>query len=459
MMKTILRLLLLLIFSFQGYVCIAQSYAATPRSVPINDNCGGFYEFLPASYNESANASAKYPLLIDITGSGGEGDGSLQSLSRLLNFDAAYFIQRGSFPDTFYANGNAYSFVVISPQFSSRGSGADVKAVIDYIIDRYRIDESRIYLAGYSNGGQPAWSFPAMGADNAERIAALVPVAAVNTNTNHDGVHYFVESKLPVWALHSTEDRGDDTNVANSVAFVNAINDLNPAIPAELTLLTGTHRETMSNVFDPDKRYTVGNQNLNIYEWMLQYQRVSSTLPVSLLSFNAAVVNASTVRLNWTTTAEFNNSFFTVEKSTDADFFSEVGKIPSKGNSSSGLTYNWLDMNPVEGINYYRLSQTDQDGKKVYFNIVSVTITNAEASIKAYPTIIGNEPLKIQVNDLNSDKIDITVVDTNGRMIYKNSFINQTSFFIPSSSLNTGLNVVNIQTNNITRKIRVLKNL
>lgn len=456
-MKAIVHATLYLFFIFSSYTAVAQSYQGVPRSQRINVKCGGFYEFLPASYSDPANAAAKYPLLIDITGTGGEGDGSLQSLEKLLNYDATYFISNGAFPDTFYANNNAYSFIVISPQFSSRGNGADVEAVIDHVMARYRIDDTRIYLAGYSNGGEPAWSYPAMGTESATRIAALVPVAAVNTNSNHTGANFFVESKLPVWALHSTEDSGDETSVDNSIDFVNAINGLNPHIPAELTLLTGTHRETMTNVFDPAKKYTVGNKMLNIYEWMLQYHRISSALPVSLVSFKAAVLDSRLVQLEWVTAAEHNNSFFTIEKSRDATSFTTLTSVSSQGNSTTEVSYTWQDTQPFEGVNYYRLSQTDTDGTTVFFHIVSVTVDDNGTIIRAYPTIVNTEAVKIEVSETINESIDIRIVDTNGRLLYKNSGRNQGTYHIPSSLLSKGLNVINIQANNINRKIKVLK--
>jgi poly(3-hydroxybutyrate) depolymerase len=457
-MKTFSHVLLLLMFTCPWFIAMAQSYHAAPQPVRINPNCGGYYEFLPVSYSDPANAGAKYPLLIDITGSGGEGDGSAESLSKLLNFDAAYFINADRFPDTFYADNNAYSFIVISPQFSSRGNGNDVKAVIDFITARYRIDESRMYVAGYSNGGEPAWSYPAMGAESAGRIAALVPVAAVNTNADHTGANFFVEEHLPVWALHSTEDQGDETSVENSIAFVNAINNLSPSIPAELTLLTGTHRQTMMNVFDPEKKYSLGNKNLNIYEWMLQYQRVSSTLPVALVSFSAAAFDNGIVELTWTTGFEFNNSFFTIEKSGDGNVFAKVANVSSKPGAGSNVNYLWRDSEPFNGVNYYRLSQTDRDGKTAFFNIVSVRVTGAETVIRAYPTILNGGPLKIQVSNLDADKVNIRIIDMSGRLMYKKRGIDQTSFFIPSSSLTTGLNIVEISTSSMSRIIKVLKN-
>jgi len=42
--------------------------------------------------------------------------------------------------------------------------------------------------------------------------------------------------------------------------------------------------------------------------------------------------------------------------------------------------------------------------------------------------------------------------------VYKNSVINQTELLIPSSFLSPGLNIVEINTDTISTKVKVLKN-
>ena len=109
-------------------------------------------------------------------------------------------------------------------------------------------------------------------------------------------------------------------------------------------------------------------------------------LPIALLSFNA-IPNGEIVDVNWETVTEINNNYFTVERSEDGQTFTELTTVPSKGNhgnSTSPLAYQVKDTEPINGISYYRLKQTDYNGNYKYFNIVDVSFEGS-TNIKIYP--------------------------------------------------------------------------
>lgn len=437
------------------YTATSQTYTSTPQTKKINEKCGGYYEFLPASYSEVQNASKSFPLIIDVTGTGGQGNGSATHLSRLLKFNIPFFMNNHSFPDTFYVDNKPYSFIVIAPQFSTRGNAVDMMDVINYVTVKYRVDTTRIYITGYSNGGEPVWNYPCSGAAAARRIAAMVPVAGVNTNSAHTGADFFAETKLPVWALHSTEDRGDETPVQNSIDFVNAINSYQPAIPARLTLLTGSHGETWTKAFDPKVRYAVDNKNLNIYEWMLQYRRVP-VLPMQVSAFTAALFREQ-VQIAWIASHENNNHHFTIERSQDGIHFLQTGTILSKGNEAENNSYTWNDAQPFNGINYYSLSYTDANGKQTYFDTIRINALSRTTAVRVFPTFVSREPIKILLNTLLASNVYVRIVDMNGRLIYRRRYTAQSEIAIPAESLTTGTNVVEVSSNGINKRIRVIK--
>ena len=76
--------------------------------------------------------------------------------------------------------------------------------------------------------------------------------------------------------------------------------------------------------------------------------------------------------VDWTTSSETNNRFFTVEKSKDGKSFEEVGKVGGAGNSSANHDYHLIDEQPYAGISYYHLRQTDFNGHFSYSELVSV---------------------------------------------------------------------------------------
>jgi hypothetical protein len=126
-----------------------------------------------------------------------------------------------------------------------------------------------------------------------------------------------------------------------------------------------------------------------------------SALPVTLISFNASIVNESQVQLNWRTTWEKNNSHFVIERSYNGKNFEEIGYLEGKGTVDSESKYSFVDSNPHPGVNYYRLGQVDlsnssSNQQKTYSNIVTATVPGSEA-VLIYPNPTADD-VSIQIN-------------------------------------------------------------
>jgi hypothetical protein len=97
----------------------------------------------------------------------------------------------------------------------------------------------------------------------------------------------------------------------------------------------------------------------------------STILPVEYVTFAATPQNDK-IKLEWSTASETNNDYFTIERSGDGRIFDAIGIIDGAGNSSDELYYEFKDESPLQGINYYRINQTDFDGQYSYSEIRSV---------------------------------------------------------------------------------------
>jgi hypothetical protein len=100
-------------------------------------------------------------------------------------------------------------------------------------------------------------------------------------------------------------------------------------------------------------------------------------LPIELLSFKAKVKN-NVVALDWTTISENNNNHFILSKSKDAFNYTDIGIVSGGGNSNEIKTYRYIDEFPYDDLNYYRLSQVDDNGQVQTFDPISVKYTNTE---------------------------------------------------------------------------------
>ncbi len=75
-----------------------------------------------------------------------------------------------------------------------------IKALIDEIGSRYRVDPKRVFLVGHSNGGYMSYR---MACDHADRIAALVSIAGA---TWQDSARCKPQAPVSVLQVHGTAD-------------------------------------------------------------------------------------------------------------------------------------------------------------------------------------------------------------------------------------------------------------
>lgn len=152
-------------------------------------------------------------------------------------------------------------------------------------------------------------------------------------------------------------------------------------------------------------------------------------LPIQLVKFEAkAVAEKKIVELFWQTATEINNDFFTLEKSKDGRNFIEFKRVPSKnGNSRVTNDYFEIDTEPMRGLSYYRLKQTDIDGTFTYSKIVAVYFEgeNSEGGFLLYPNPAESD-INIQIFDKGLEEGMVSISDMLGREVY-NTFIEDIS--------------------------------
>jgi predicted peptidase len=231
----------------------------TPVTSFINANCGGFYKALPARYDSTTK---KYPLLVFVHGLGEIGDGA-SNLSRVLANAVPKLIKDKRFPPNFNVDGKNYSFVVISPQYRDWPSPGDLNAVINYALNNFRIDTSRIYVTGLSMGGGVTWEHAAA---NASRLAAIAPICGASW-PDDTRAQQIAAANLPVWAFHNNDDGTVPVHYTND--YVSKINGHNPNPPARKTIWPSGGHNAWTKASDPNYK----ENGMNMYEWMLQYHR------------------------------------------------------------------------------------------------------------------------------------------------------------------------------------------
>lgn len=113
-------------------------------------------------------------------------------------------------------------------------------------------------------------------------------------------------------------------------------------------------------------------------------------LAVELTDFSGRITNEQNSLLSWTTASEQDNRQFDIEVSRDGVNFDLLTTIASQGNANHDQHYEYLHIGPQPGTSFYRLKQTDLDGKYAYSKIIALTINNSLTKAFVYPVPAKN---------------------------------------------------------------------
>jgi hypothetical protein len=138
---------------------------------------------------------------------------------------------------------------------------------------------------------------------------------------------------------------------------------------------------------------------------------VATTLPIELSKFNAEKSNR-TVLLNWQTESETQNDYFQIEHSLDGKNYITLDKVEGAGNSAVQKKYQYSHRTPFDGLNYYRLKQTDFDGSFEYSKVVQVDMSSKE--VRIYPNPVAEV---LFVESKNETDLTISIYDNMGKLI------------------------------------------
>jgi hypothetical protein len=316
-------------------------------------------------------------------------------------------------------------------------------------------DTTRLYLSTLAaNNSGNAGSFSSnlqslIIGDNAMKLASL----GSSEFPASQGIYSRLEREWKVTNSNFTGTFSIDIRLDNPGAI--SANDLR--------ILIHTHNDfTNATLYNPTITYAAGIvtiSGLSISEIPVGSTRYftivslnsETPLPVELANFNATIHNTA-VELTWETISESNNDYFSVERSDNLTSWEKLTTINGAGNSTTLLTYNYMDEQPLTNTSYYRLKQTNYSGQSSYSVIKSATRnTTNDPNIRIYP----NPTLAFATLQTKHSAIDkILVYDAYGRNITSLLNIVEISKYkvvIDLSNLDSG--VYSIQTLNTVNRI------
>ena len=166
--------------------CSAQSRLEFGRQEVMVSETLEYYLYFPPEYQSTSGEA--FPLLLFLHG-GGESGADLEAI-------------RENGPPKLLAEGKEFPFLILAPQNPHKKQWWNVRAVmalLENIVDEYRVDPERLYLTGLSRGGNACWEIAAQYPDT---FAAMAVVCGM---TPLPYAHWLNKS-MPIWVFHGTED-------------------------------------------------------------------------------------------------------------------------------------------------------------------------------------------------------------------------------------------------------------
>ncbi len=184
----------------------------------------------------------------------------------------------------------------------------------------------------------------------------------------------------------------------------------------------------------------------------------NAPLPIELESFTVSLYEKDKVMLEWHTLSEFNNDHFEIEKSRDGANFIPFVEIKADINPEGEHFYHYIDEQPFEGVNYYRLKQVDFDGKYSYSMIRSVSLEFSNFNFSISPNPINQNELLIKY-ETDLQVLTFEIYDSKGALRHRKMMEDNRSgdFTMDISALPAGLYVIKMTADQeeLTRKLVV----
>ncbi len=143
----------------------------------------------------------------------------------------------------------------------------------------------------------------------------------------------------------------------------------------------------------------------------------AAVLPVTITSVKAYQLNKD-IAVEWTVENEVNMVKYDVEKSTDGTTFSFASNTKVTGTNNLNNTYSWLDVKPVQGVNYYRIKSYDLSGEVKYSTVVKVSIAGGVVGYSIYPNPVTTNVINLVMTNQPAGKYHVSLTNVIGQVIF-----------------------------------------
>jgi hypothetical protein len=140
----------------------------------------------------------------------------------------------------------------------------------------------------------------------------------------------------------------------------------------------------------------------------------NAALPVEWIAFSAQQQNGHCL-LRWSTAGEQNTKDFIIQRSSDGNRWDTIGTVAARGNSNSVVNYSYTDITPAPGTSYYRILQTDRDGRASFSETRMFTFTVGRPLFSVLINPVTRGELKLRINEAAV----LSLYNTAGKLLWR----------------------------------------
>ncbi len=139
-------------------------------------------------------------------------------------------------------------------------------------------------------------------------------------------------------------------------------------------------------------------------------------LPVNIINLKA-YQKGTNIEVDWTSLNEVNINHYEIEKSLSGTSFTTIdNKAPLK-NGLPYVDYNFIDVHPVNGNNFYRIKVINMDGSISYTNIADVLIGAGKAAVSVFPNPVITQSFTLQMTNLPAGHYNMQIYNNLGQIV------------------------------------------
>ncbi len=212
---------------------------------------------------------------------------------------------------------------------------------------------------------------------------------------------------LAEWKSQYGVDQSSARSTITADAPSNIRFDYNSSASPRLVVMKGAWKDIHNAVFENALLLPAYGGKVTMY-----IPGFFSTLAVKENSFTAQP-QGTAVRLAWKGIGE-SDARFEVERSGDGVGFTKIGSVNGSG-SVQETDYGFLDQQPLNGINYYRLKTVDANGSFLYTKVINIKMGGEAAAIQAYPNP-ASHLVNVQL-PATAEEVTMRLADMSGKTV------------------------------------------